>query len=94
MISTNHAPLSQEFLKRGSPHSLRGRLWSQVLGSEIGEKDREYFDELREAVVKNDVMVDKLIIKDVQLTSANDDNYFVFEDVMLQVGGVYIFYFE
>ena len=37
------------------------------------------------AVVKNDVMLDKLIIKDVQLTSANDDNYFVFEDVILQV---------
>jgi len=30
-------------------------------------------------------MVDKLIIKDVQLTSANDDNYFVFEDFILQV---------
>ena len=25
-------------------------------------------------------MLDKLIIKDVQLTAANDDNYFVFED--------------
>ena len=32
-----------------------------------------------------DVMVDKLIIKDVQLTAANDDNYFVFEDTILQV---------
>ena len=30
-------------------------------------------------------MVDKLIIKDVQLTAANDDNYFVFEDFILQV---------
>ena len=27
-----------------------------------------------------DIMLDKLIIKDVQLTAANDDNYFVFED--------------
>ena len=32
-------------------------------------------------------MVDKLIIKDVQLTAANDDNYFVFEDFILQVNG-------
>jgi len=30
-------------------------------------------------------MIDKLILKDVQLTAANDDNYFVFEDVLLQV---------
>jgi len=36
-------------------------------------------------VVRNDIMVDKLILKDVQLTVANDDNYFVFEDVVLQV---------
>ena len=36
-------------------------------------------------MIRNDVMVDKLIIKDVQLTSANDDNYFVFEDFILQV---------
>lgn len=30
-------------------------------------------------------MVDKLIIKDVQLTASNDDQYFVFEDVLYQV---------
>jgi len=38
VILANHAPLSQEFLKRGSPHSLRGKLWAQVLGSDVGEK--------------------------------------------------------
>ncbi len=31
-------------------------------------------------------MLDKLVLKDVQLTAANDDNYFVFEDVLIQVG--------
>ena len=35
--------------------------------------------------VQVDIMLDKLIIKDVQLTAANDDNYFVFEDTILQV---------
>ena len=30
VIAANHAPLSQEFLKRGCPHSLRGRIWAQV----------------------------------------------------------------
>ena len=29
--------------------------------------------------------MDKLIFKDVQLTATNDDQYFVFEDVLYQV---------
>jgi len=33
-------------------------------------------------VLQYDIMVDKLIIKDVQLTASNDDQYFVFEDVL------------
>ena len=57
----------------------------QVLGSEVTAKEREYFLSLRDSVVGCDVMVDKLVIKDVQLTAANDDNYFVFEDTILQV---------
>jgi len=47
VLMTNHAPLSQEFLKRGSPNSLRGKLWTQVLGSEITPKDVRAFDELK-----------------------------------------------
>lgn len=30
-------------------------------------------------------MIDKLIIKDINLTASNDDQYFVFEDVLYQV---------
>lgn len=30
-------------------------------------------------------MIDKLIIKDIHLTASNDDQYFVFEDVLYQV---------
>lgn len=96
VLAANHAPLSQEFLKKGAPHSLRGKLWSQVLGCSNGSddggtsgtnssaKESEYYQSLQEAVVAYDIMVDKLIIKDVQLTAANDDNYFVFEDFILQ----------
>ena len=36
VLASNHAPLSQEFLKKGAPNSLRGRLWAQVLGCGIG----------------------------------------------------------
>ena len=38
----------------------------KVLGSEVTTKEREYFLALRDSVVGCDVMVDKLIIKDVQ----------------------------
>lgn len=32
-----------------------------------------------------DHIVDKLVFKDIQLTASNDDQYFVFEDVLYQV---------
>ena len=44
-----------------------------------------YYNELKEAVITVDIMLDKLIIKDVQLTAANDDNYFVFEDQIYNI---------
>lgn len=33
VLAHQHAPVCQEFLKLGAPRSLRGRLWSQILGS-------------------------------------------------------------
>ncbi|KAK3912118.1 TBC1 domain family member 19 [Frankliniella fusca] len=85
VLLSNQAPVAQEFLKRGSPRCLRGRLWAQVLGSAVKQTHREYFSELKQLVLQHDLMVDKLIIKDVQLTASNDDQYFVFEDVLYQV---------
>lgn len=32
-----------------------------------------------------DLIVDKLVFKDIQLTATNDDQYFVFEDILYQV---------
>ena len=51
----------------------------------MSEKDNIYYNELKEAVITSDVMLDKLIIKDVQLTASNDDQYFVFEDLIYQI---------
>ncbi|XP_015123054.1 TBC1 domain family member 19 [Diachasma alloeum] len=82
VLSLNHAPIAQEFLKRGAPRALRGQLWSLVLGSIVKDTDIEYYEELKSMVLQYDIMVDKLIIKDVQLTASNDDQYFVFEDVL------------
>ena len=63
VLDMDHAPLSQEFLKRGCPHSLRGCVYAQVLGCQITEKDNLYYNELKEAVITVDIMLDKLIIK-------------------------------
>ncbi|XP_043486314.1 TBC1 domain family member 19 isoform X2 [Polistes fuscatus] len=82
VLSTNYVPIAQEFLKKGAPRALRGRLWSLVLGSAIKDNDIEYYEELKTMVLQYDIIVDKLIIKDVQLTASNDDQYFVFEDVL------------
>ena len=44
-----------------------------------------HWEQLKSAVWNVDMIVDKLIFKDVQLTATNDDQYFVFEDVLYQV---------
>ncbi|XP_071871913.1 TBC1 domain family member 19 [Bombus fervidus] len=82
VLKSNHAPIAQQFLKRGAPRALRGSLWSLVLGSTVKQNDIEYYEELKNMVLQYDIVIDKLIIKDVQLTARNDDQYFVFEDVL------------
>lgn len=45
-----------------------------------------YWEKLKNAVLMTDLIVDKLVFKDIQLTATNDDQYFVFEDILYQVG--------
>ncbi|XP_075972363.1 TBC1 domain family member 19 [Anticarsia gemmatalis] len=85
VAALGYAPVVQEFLKKGSPQCLRARLWAQVLGSDVKLQHAHYFDKLKKNVLEVDLMIDKLIFKDVQLTASNDDQYFVFEDLLYQV---------
>ncbi|XP_050527254.1 TBC1 domain family member 19 isoform X2 [Daktulosphaira vitifoliae] len=84
VLINGYAPVCQEFLKLGAPRSLRGQLWAQILGSNAKSSKQQYL-ELKERVINYDMLIDKLITKDVQLTACNDDQYFVFEDVLYQV---------
>lgn len=43
------------------------------------------WEDLKTDVLSTDLIVDKLVFKDVQLTATNDDQYFVFEDIIYQV---------
>jgi hypothetical protein len=63
VLASSHAPVAQEFLKRGCPWSLRGSVWAQVMGSYIQPQHVEYFSILKERVLQYDLMVDKLILK-------------------------------
>lgn len=48
-------------------------------------KNLPHWEKLRNSVLMTDLIVDKLVFKDVQLTATNDDQYFVFEDILYQV---------
>lgn len=48
-------------------------------------QDIEHWEKLQGHVMITDLIVDKLVFKDVQLTATNDDQYFVFEDILYQI---------
>ncbi|KAG5867498.1 hypothetical protein JTB14_015973 [Gonioctena quinquepunctata] len=85
ILAKNYTPLAQEFLKKGCPRCLRAKMWSLLLGCGIKQHDVFYMEALKQNVLQYDLMIDKLIIKDINLTASNDDQYFVFEDVLYQV---------
>ncbi|XP_037071444.1 TBC1 domain family member 19-like [Pollicipes pollicipes] len=66
VLDMEYAPVSRDFAKLGVPQSLRGRIWGQILGVRIEEK--------------HDLLADRLVARDVQLTAGNDDQYFVFAE--------------
>lgn len=86
ILDSRHAPMCQQYLKKGcTPAPYRGALWASVLDSKLHDYDIEYWQKLRNVVWTTDHIVDKLVFKDIQLTASNDDQYFVFEDVLYQV---------
>ncbi|XP_022220895.1 TBC1 domain family member 19 [Drosophila obscura] len=86
ILEGRHAPMCQHFLKKGcTPAPYRGALWAAVLDSKLHDYDIEHWQKLRNTVWTTDHIVDKLVFKDIQLTASNDDQYFVFEDVLYQV---------
>lgn len=48
-------------------------------------QDISYWEKLKSNVLTTELIVDKLVFKDVQLTATNDDQYFVFEDILYQI---------
>ncbi|PIK48717.1 putative TBC1 domain family member 19 [Apostichopus japonicus] len=65
--------------------TISGDLNPRLIDSSIRAKDKLIYEQLKNYVFKHDLLVDKLIYKDVKLTATNDDQYFVFEDFIHQV---------
>ncbi|XP_072039594.1 TBC1 domain family member 19-like [Amphiura filiformis] len=85
VLQVNSTPLSQQFAKKGIPTGLRADIWAQILGVTNDDINKLYYDQLKTYVFQHDLLIDNLIYKDVKLTAANDDQYFVFEDYLYQV---------
>ncbi|XP_037071442.1 TBC1 domain family member 19-like [Pollicipes pollicipes] len=80
VLDMEYAPVSRDFAKLGVPQSLRGRIWGQILGVRIEEKHWARYRDLQRAVLQHDLLADRLVARDVQLTAGNDDQYFVFAE--------------
>ncbi|GFQ76156.1 TBC1 domain family member 19 [Trichonephila clavata] len=85
VLEANQASLAREFCKKGCPATLRADLWSLILGVDICGAHKLNFKHLKSCVFQHDLLIDKLIFKDIHLTASNDDQYFVFEDLLYQI---------
>ncbi|XP_037928020.1 TBC1 domain family member 19 isoform X2 [Teleopsis dalmanni] len=86
ILRSKHATLAQQLLKKGmTPAPFRGQLWTYVLGSQVTDTEVNYWNKLKNSVITIDHIADKLVFKDIQLTASNDDQYFVFEDILYQI---------
>uniref|UniRef100_A0A8C4R1K2 TBC1 domain family, member 19 n=1 Tax=Eptatretus burgeri TaxID=7764 RepID=A0A8C4R1K2_EPTBU len=85
VLSVGESSAAQCYARKGCPTGLRAKLWLLALGISPGLELVQHFEQLKSAVILNELLVDSLIYKDVKLTASNDDYYFVFEDYLYQV---------
>ena len=82
VLELEDAPVAREFAKLGVPQSQRGAVWCQLLGVQTGERHAAEVAALDRAVLQHDLLADRLVARDVQLTAGNDDQYFVFSELL------------
>ncbi|TNM93791.1 hypothetical protein fugu_001967 [Takifugu bimaculatus] len=85
VLSEQDSAAAQQYSRRGCPTGLRADIWALILNATNQPQDVMYYEQLKAGVIQHDLLVDKLIYKDVKLTASNDDDYFVFEDFLYQV---------
>jgi hypothetical protein len=78
--------VGREACKRGCPTARRRELWSLALGVDTSRETHAFhFEKLKSSVLSTHLFLEKLLDKEMKETTANDVNYFVFEDTILQV---------
>ncbi|KAF0313989.1 TBC1 domain family member 19 [Amphibalanus amphitrite] len=82
LLELDDAPAAREFAKLGVPQSQRGELWCQMLGVRPDARHTAKLEELNRAVLQHQLLADRLVARDVQLTAGNDDQYFVFSELL------------
>ncbi|XP_015682504.1 TBC1 domain family member 19, partial [Protobothrops mucrosquamatus] len=85
VLTEQDSAAAQQYVRQGSPNSLRAELWALILNISSQPEDILYYEQLKSNVIQYNLLVDSLIYKDVKLTASNDDYYFVFEDYLYQV---------
>jgi len=84
LSSGGYIPVLSKVARRGIPSTQRGKIWKQLLGVTGSSKQKAYFDMLLHQWNSSLMLIDDMVINDVKRTS-DDENYFVFEDVILTV---------
>nr|XP_037270703.1 LOW QUALITY PROTEIN: TBC1 domain family member 19-like [Rhipicephalus microplus] len=85
IYDTSDQLAAREFLKRGCPHCMRRLFWARVLGVSSPEKVNAEFERAQGKVIRYELLVDQIIIKDVRDNVMNDVEYFAFDDSCYQV---------
>lgn len=63
VLRSSMSAATQEFLKKGSPTGHRCSIWNSILGIEVDDEERLYYDQLKNNVLSHDLLVDNLIYK-------------------------------
>ncbi|CAF0705607.1 unnamed protein product [Brachionus calyciflorus] len=85
VVEINDIIMTKEFSKTGCTRSLRGKLWAQILNVNVENLDKIYYNYLKQCVFDYDLLIDSIYYKDVKTKAVNDDQVFVFEDLLYQV---------
>lgn len=84
LSSGGYIPVLGKVARRGIPSAQRGKIWKQLLGVTGSTKQKAYFDMLLHQWNSSIMVIDDMVVNDVKRTS-DDENYFVFEDVIITV---------
>ena len=80
-LQVGYVPLLRSLARRGIPQACRPAAWKAILGVTVGEKEVNYLEHIHASLEHWELVTDELFRLDVTITS-NDDNYFVFEELL------------